>query len=169
MIEIKIIDNGGDGYVAARHLSIFGYNPSVIIFKKSDKTHFNNLLKACECNNIPLINYSENKELQNNFLSELEKFELVIDAIFGFSFKGPLKSPYDKLLPSLKELKAPIFSVDVPSGWEIEKGLFAYYFLNLGNVYDTFTPKYNISLQLPKICMKGYKGTHYLGGRFIPK
>jgi len=49
--------------------------------------------------------------------------------------------------------------VDNPSGWDIEKG----------NVGGTFEPKYNMSLMLPKMGLKEFKGIHYLGGRFIPK
>jgi NAD(P)H-hydrate epimerase len=51
-----------------------------------------------------------------------------------------------------------IVSVDIPSGWDVEKG-------NLGN---TFNPNMLISLTLPKLCAKNYKGIHYLGGRFVP-
>ena len=51
----------------------------------------------------------------------------------------------------------PIVSIDIPSGWDVDKG----------NIYSTFCPKMNISLTLPKQCMDGYKGIHYLGGRFL--
>ena len=51
-----------------------------------------------------------------------------------------------------------IASVDIPSGWDIEKG----------NVNNTFTPDLLISLTLPKLCSLDFKGIHYLGGRFVP-
>jgi len=130
-----------------------------------------NLIKACSANGINIWTYKDDENLQKNFISILDKdYDMIVDGIFGFSFKGPLKPPYDKLFVDLKGIKTPIFSIDNPSGWEIEKGIENKVNKNcLGNVYDTFEPKYVISLTLPKICMKGFKGVHYVGGRFIPK
>jgi NAD(P)H-hydrate epimerase len=51
-----------------------------------------------------------------------------------------------------------IASVDIPSGWDVDKG----------NIYGTFNPQMLISLTLPKLCAVDYKGIHYLGGRFVP-
>jgi NAD(P)H-hydrate epimerase len=51
-----------------------------------------------------------------------------------------------------------IASVDIPSGWDVEKG----------NINHTFNPHMLISLTLPKLCAKDFKGIHYLGGRFVP-
>lgn len=45
------------------------------------------------------------------------RYQLVVDAIFGFSFKGTsVREPFDTILHTLKEVKVPIVSVDVPSG-----------------------------------------------------
>jgi len=41
---------------------------------------------------------------------------LVVDAIFGFSFKGNARPPFGDVLSALKEVKIPICSIDVPSG-----------------------------------------------------
>ena len=88
-----------------------------------------------------------------------ENFDLVVDAIFGFSFKPPIRKPYDHVISQLGLTKKPIISVDIPSGWNVEEG----------NNLELFTPAYLISLTLPKIGVKEFKGTHYLGGRFVPK
>lgn len=49
---------------------------------------------------------------------------MIVDGIFGFSFKPPVREPYDKILDGFKEIKnkVPIFSIDIPSGWDVEKG-----------------------------------------------
>ena len=54
---------------------------------------------------------------------------MIIDAIFGFSFKPPIKPPFNMIFDSFKEAQKPIFSIDVPSGWDIEKG-------NTENLYE---------------------------------
>ena len=44
------------------------------------------------------------------------KFDVVVDAIFGFSFKGNVRAPFDSILEVLKDVNVPICAVDVPSG-----------------------------------------------------
>ena len=51
-------------------------------------------------------------------VSDIDRqYDLVVDAIFGFSFKGTsVRAPFDQVLSSLKQVTRPIASVDVPSG-----------------------------------------------------
>lgn len=64
-----------------------------------------------------------------------EVYNVVIDAIFGFSFKGAVREPFAAVLSTLKKISAPIASVDIPSG-QGPKTLFTfiiniiYYLLN---------------------------------------
>ena len=49
--------------------------------------------------------------------SEIDKqYSVIVDAIFGFSFKGNVRAPFDSILKILKDVKVPICAVDVPSG-----------------------------------------------------
>lgn len=84
---------------------------------------------------------------------------MIVDGIFGFSFKPPIRQPYNLVLNGFKNISTPIFSIDIPSGWDVEKG----------NIEKMYEPKYLISLTLPKEVAKFFTGKHYLGGRFIPK
>lgn len=45
-----------------------------------------------------------------------EAYNLVIDAIFGFSFKGAVREPFGSVLDILKRTTVPIASIDIPSG-----------------------------------------------------
>lgn len=45
-----------------------------------------------------------------------ELYGLVVDAIFGFSFKGAVREPYNSILRTLEEVTIPIASIDIPSG-----------------------------------------------------
>ncbi len=45
-----------------------------------------------------------------------DNYSFVVDAIFGFSFKGNVRPPFDSLLNVLKQVSIPLCSVDVPSG-----------------------------------------------------
>lgn len=45
-----------------------------------------------------------------------EAYNLVVDAIFGFSFQGAVREPFGVILSTLKKITVPIASVDIPSG-----------------------------------------------------
>lgn len=50
-----------------------------------------------------------------------EAYNLVIDAIFGFSFKGAVREPFGSILDVLKKTTVPIASIDIPSGQSLRK------------------------------------------------
>lgn len=86
--------------------------------------------------------------------------DVILDAIFGFSFKPPVRAPFDAVLPLLTASKKPIVSVDIPSGWDVEAG-------NASGV--GLNPDVLISLTAPKEGVRAFKGRHFLGGRFVPR
>lgn len=43
-------------------------------------------------------------------------FDIVIDALFGFSFKGAPRPPFDTVLETLSRITRPLVSIDIPSG-----------------------------------------------------
>eukprot|EP00612_Vaucheria_litorea_P004948 CAMPEP_0171461930 /NCGR_PEP_ID=MMETSP0945-20130129/6175_1 /TAXON_ID=109269 /ORGANISM="Vaucheria litorea, Strain CCMP2940" /LENGTH=161 /DNA_ID=CAMNT_0011988363 /DNA_START=100 /DNA_END=582 /DNA_ORIENTATION=+ len=105
-------NNGGDGLVASRHLHHFGFDDVDLFYpKRTDKKIFKNLVHQIEQLNINLLekmpSYSEIKS----------KYELIVDSIFGFSFKGEIRPPFDTIIENMISSKVPIISVDVPSGW----------------------------------------------------
>ena len=109
---------------------MFGWEPQLLQFKNPEKDLFKNLTKRCQANKIPVLSYQEDK-IKGDFVGFLNGFDIVIDAIFGFSFKGPVKEPFDKVLEDLKKISKPIFSIDIPSGWDVEKGkVFVLYSFN---------------------------------------
>lgn len=44
------------------------------------------------------------------------KFTLVVDALFGFSFKPPLRKPFDEIIEAVNKSSLPVVSIDIPSG-----------------------------------------------------
>ena len=90
----------------------------------------------------------------------LARSDVILDAIFGFSFKPPVRAPFDAALPLITASKLPIVSVDIPSGWDVEEG-------NAEGV--GLNPDVLVSLTAPKEGARGFKGKHFLGGRFVTK
>lgn len=46
-------------------------------------------------------------------------YDIVLDALFGFGFKGNPRPPFDIILKDLSKGTIPVVSVDVPSGWSV--------------------------------------------------
>lgn len=44
---------------------------------------------------------------------------MVLDAMFGFGFKGDPRPPFDTILQDLSGAETAVVSVDVPSGWSV--------------------------------------------------
>ena len=89
-----------------------GYNPSIFYPKRNEKPLFKNLVTQCQKLDIPFLEElpsAEQIDTENTFL---------LDAVFGFSFKGNVRAPFGKVLETLKEFNKfiPLCSVDVPSG-----------------------------------------------------
>ena len=153
-------NNGGDGLVAARHLSHLGFKCTVVYPKQGKGLLFENLVQQCRDVGVVFITDPvEMAELSARGLrSAGESFDLVIDAIFGFSFTGYSREPFASLITAMRDSGIPTVSVDVPSGWHVDKG----------DVNHTgFYPDALVSLTVPKLCAKAYRGEHYVGGRFI--
>ncbi|CAE7639070.1 naxe [Symbiodinium sp. CCMP2456] len=108
-------NNGGDGLVAARHLHHFGYSPRVVYPKPNQKEQlFVNLVTQLSQLSVPV---------DATLPESLEGYCCVVDAIFGFSFRGAVRAPFDDVLRRLTAPGAPpVLSVDIPSGWDVEKG-----------------------------------------------
>ncbi|KAJ3038510.1 hypothetical protein HK097_003151 [Rhizophlyctis rosea] len=143
-------NNGGDGLVAARHLVHFGYRPTIHYPKPTNKDLYKNLQTQLHNLKVPFT---------DNLPDALAKTDLILDAIFGFSFSGEIRPPFDSVIKTLKQSKIPIASIDIPSGWDVEKGNAS----DLGLNAETL-----ISLTAPKEGAKNFKGHHWLGGRFVP-
>ena len=90
----------------------------------------------------------------------LARADVVLDAIFGFSFQPPVRAPFDAALPLIGASGLPVVSVDIPSGWDVERG-------NAEGV--GLDPDVLISLTAPKEGVRLFAGRHFLGGRFVSK
>ncbi|KAK6938102.1 putative Pyridoxamine 5'-phosphate oxidase [Dillenia turbinata] len=156
-------NNGGDGLVAARHLYHFGYKPFICYPKRTPKTLYTGLVTQLESLSVPFLAVEDlPSDLSNDF-------DILIDAMFGFSFHGAPRPPFDGLIQKLVNLckqdqlpkGAPVIvSIDIPSGWHVEEG-------DIGG--NSIKPDMLVSLTAPKQCAKKFSGPHhFLGGRFVP-
>lgn len=88
--------------MCARHLALFGYDPTVVYPKETNKDLFKNLLHQCERIGVNVV-----KETPS--LDQVDQgYGIVVDALFGFSFKPPVRAEFSAIMKVLRETKVPI-------------------------------------------------------------
>ncbi|MBM4103263.1 MAG: NAD(P)H-hydrate epimerase [Planctomycetes bacterium] len=118
-------NNGGDGFVIARHLANHGVGTQIILCAPRRRLQGEALInfQICEKMGIPMIDLDmvENK-IHTQIRDLCRGCNLIVDAIFGTGFKGELSSPFAALISCLNAAGVPILSVDIPSGLDCDSG-----------------------------------------------
>jgi hydroxyethylthiazole kinase-like uncharacterized protein yjeF len=103
-------NNGGDGFVAARHLE---QTMAVRVF----------LLDPEEgaSSDIAAVNLHRVRALARGVKSfDIKECDVVIDAMLGVGMSGKPREPAAGVIKKLNRSRKPVVSVDVPSGWPSE-------------------------------------------------
>ncbi|KAJ4962215.1 hypothetical protein NE237_022154 [Protea cynaroides] len=141
-------NNDGDGLVAARHLHHFGYKPVLYYPNRTLEALHTGLVTQLKSLSIPFLS------IENLPMDLSNDFDILVDALFGFSLHGAPRPPFDGLIQKIVCLhsndrisqKSPVIvSVDVPSGWHVEEG-------DVNG--EGIKPDMLVSLTAPKLCAK---------------
>ncbi|XP_067309475.1 yjeF N-terminal domain-containing 3-like [Pseudorasbora parva] len=145
--------NGCVGLACARHLHVFEYLPTVFCPKRSADRLHQDLTVQCERMDLPFLSYLPNEVQLLN-----DAYNLVVDAVLGPETDlASVGEPLTGVLQTLRDLKAPIASLDIPSGWDADD-----------SSSEGLTPALLVSLMSPKRCVRSFPGSHFLAGRFLP-
>lgn len=118
-------NNGGDGYVIARHLINHGIKVIIVICGDRDK------IKGDAKKNLDILErMGQSVELLNPAGSDIaEKVEhfgagagVIVDGLFGTGLRGQLSDQYKRLIESINLCKKPVLAVDIPSGLDCDAG-----------------------------------------------
>jgi ADP-dependent NAD(P)H-hydrate dehydratase / NAD(P)H-hydrate epimerase len=120
-------NNGGDGYVVARHLFISGAKVIVGVLGKGSelkgdaKTNFESIKKIAS--KFKKDGRLQIKELKSNrVLKLLPKTDIIIDAIFGTGFSGEVHESYKSVIGWINNASGKKVSIDIPSGVNADNG-----------------------------------------------
>ena len=113
-------NNGGDGFVIARHLQMRGASVAVFLVGRRERmtpdaaTNFAILEKLDfdirSCPGGPAL------------AAELAAFELVVDAVGGTGIAGPLRGEAAAAVEGLNAAARPVVAVDIPTGLDCDTG-----------------------------------------------
>ena len=118
-------NNGGDGYVIARHLINSSIKVTVVVcgdrnkIKGDAKTNLDILERMGE--SIELLNPSD-----QDIAGRIELFvagsSVIVDGLFGTGLRGQLSDKYRLLIESINTCDCPVLAVDIPSGLDCDAG-----------------------------------------------
>ncbi len=110
-------NNGGDGFVAARHLAAKGWPVRILLFGKMEeltpeaKVAASRWRGAVITASVPVLESAVQKGAQ-----------LIIDALYGIGLRRPIVGEAASLLQIINRSRLPIVSVDIPSGLNADTG-----------------------------------------------
>ncbi len=115
-------NNGGDAFVAARHLS--NYDVTVLLIGRKEEIKTPEALhnwNALEKTTIPLIEVTDSTAFDH---AMIKNADVVIDGIFGTGITGKIREPESTAIDLINDSDAFVISVDVPSGFDPDGGEF---------------------------------------------
>jgi len=118
-------NNGGDGFVIARHLSNAGWHPGVLLVgsraKLTEDARTN--LTIAEAMGIAIGECDATFD-PAALASQLEAADLIVDALLGTGFSGEVRSPMAEVIEIVNALPfQDVVAVDVPSGLDGDTGM----------------------------------------------
>jgi NAD(P)H-hydrate epimerase len=122
-------NNGGDGFVIARHLDNAGWPVDVQLFAKNDgltgdaavnfEIVFNSDIQFTQTD----PRYFGHPDSYDQFLRlNFNPAAWVVDALFGTGLSRPLGPPFDELAALVNASGKPVLAVDIPSGLDCDTG-----------------------------------------------
>lgn len=117
-------NNGGDGFVVARHLMDAGCEVTLYVFCDVEEINGDARIAFDRLDSPRIVPVSA--ETTVRFADRLEAGDLVIDALLGTGLKSRLRDPYLSVIRMTNEQRArkglTVLSVDIPSGIDGDTG-----------------------------------------------
>ncbi|MDH5671654.1 MAG: NAD(P)H-hydrate dehydratase [Myxococcales bacterium] len=115
--------NGGDGWVVARHLALLGHRPLSLLVGAPERVTGDaainwNVLEAMGAERRVLTGSDAADELE----AELKGASLIVDALFGTGLDRPIAGLPALAVAAINAADAPVVALDLPSGVDADSG-----------------------------------------------
>lgn len=147
-------NNGGDGYVTARHLIENSIQTAVISIYRPDSLSGDALINHNILQNFTEIIYLEDIDI-NKLREIISLSDIVIDAIFGTGLNSEVRGNIKEIIESINEYaEGEVIAVDIPSGVDA----------STGEIHGcAVLADYTVTMHAPKTGLLLYPGTDYCG------
>lgn len=118
-------NNGGDGFVIARHLENAGHDVRVLLFAEHSAVRGDAAvnLHVLQEAGTPLRCLSNAQVDAGEVRSELDGTEWIVDALLGTGTRGSLRDPFSTVISEINATAARKMAIDLPSGLDCDSGL----------------------------------------------
>lgn len=121
-------NNGGDGFVIARHLENLGLDVKVLLFANPESLRGDALInyQVIDRAQTPIRILDDSLpegELESVLSEELASADWIIDALLGTGTKGSLREPFPAIISAINRATARTLAIDLPSGQDCDTGL----------------------------------------------
>jgi NAD(P)H-hydrate epimerase len=117
-------NNGGDGFVMARHLDNAGVRVRVLLFADpsglSGDAAVNHRIVAAS--GIPIEVFAGPALDEERLRRQLADADWIVDALFGSGLRGSIQPPFDRIIAAINAASKRVFAVDIPSGLDSDTG-----------------------------------------------
>jgi len=148
-------NNGGDGYVIARHLLNRGWDVQTLVLAERDAIKGDaavNLTALENCNGK--VDFTPDSEALAACIEATGEFTVLVDAIFGTGLTKPAQGLYLKAIEWLNQQPSPVIAVDISSGVDASTGRV------LGVAVNSAL---TVSFAFPKVGQVSYPGAGLAG------
>ncbi len=116
-------NNGGDGYVIARHLDLAQVSVKIALFCARERIKGDALInfKIAEAAGIEIIDCS-NEPLSAEFETALAEADWVVDALLGTGVTSAPREPIAAAIRAINASPARVLAIDIPSGLDCDTG-----------------------------------------------
>ena len=117
-------NNGGDGFVVARHLLVRGAEVDVFLVGSEDR-----LTPDCRANHAAFAGLGGRATgageagLGSALRAALAHADVVVDALFGIGLDRPVEAPISEVVAAINEVARAVVALDVPSGMHADTGV----------------------------------------------
>ena len=117
-------NNGGDGFVIARHLHNWCIDAEVFCFAPREKIKGDAAvnLRIIERMGVPIhdVNWADGPSQQ--LAESAAMAHLLVDALFGTGLTSRMRDPFPAIVDWINALAKPVLAVDIPSGMNCDTG-----------------------------------------------
>ena len=116
-------NNGGDGYVMARHLDAWGYCVRVLLFCDPAELAGDALVnfRIIEASRIPILRCDALQD-RDQLSRNLRDAVWIVDGLLGTGLQGAVRDPIRSTIEILNSCPASKFAIDIPSGLDSDTG-----------------------------------------------
>jgi NAD(P)H-hydrate epimerase len=116
-------NNGGDGFVVARHLDNAGVAVRVLLLARPEELTGDAAVNYRVLTHSPvLIEVLSESPSDAELRRELASADWVVDALFGSGLQGTVRPPFDRVIGAINASMARVLAVDIPSGLDSDTG-----------------------------------------------